>query len=94
MRLLGREILWEFARSHGDAGPQVDAWIAEVMEAKWTTPAHLKARYPKASILSSNRVVFNLNGNRYRLVVLINYTVGVVVVERIGTHAEYSRWKL
>ena len=94
MRLLGRDALYEFAQKHADSAPHIEAWSAEIKEARWSTPQQLKARYPKASILGKNRVVFNLNGNRYRLLVLLNYTVGLVVVERIGTHAEYSRWKL
>ena len=58
----------------------------------WRTPAEVKARYVSASFLANNRVVFNLKGNKYRLDTKIAYQVGVVLVKRIGTHAEYSRW--
>ena len=94
MRLLGRDALYEFAQKHADSASHIEAWSAEIKEARWATPQQLKERYPKASILGKNRVVFNLNGNRYRLLVILNYTVGLAVVERIGTHAQYSRWKL
>lgn len=94
MRLLGRELLRDFAHKHADVAPQIDVWSSEVIEAKWATPQELKIRYPNASVLSRNRVVFNLKGNRYRLLAVVNYTVGVVVVDKIGTHSEYSRWNL
>lgn len=94
MRLVGRNLLHEFAQKHADASAHVDAWISEVSEARWKTPGDVKQRYTSASILSNNRVVFNLKGNRYRIVTSLHYTTGVVLVDRIGTHAEYSRWSL
>lgn len=92
MRLIGRNLLCDFAQKHADVAAYIDAWIHEVKEARWRTPQDVRTRYPSASVLSQNRVIFNLKGNRYRLATSINYTVGVVAVDRIGTHAEYSRW--
>jgi len=83
-----------FTQAHADVKGQVEAWLAEVRDSSWATPHELKARYPRASMLSGNRVVFNLKGNRYRLLVRVNYKNGIVVVERIGTHAEYDDWNL
>lgn len=92
MQVVGRPILERFVKVHAEVGPAVDAWLREAMAAMWRTPAEVKARYVSASFLANNRVVFNLKGNKYRLDTKIAYQVGVVLVKRIGTHAEYSRW--
>jgi mRNA interferase HigB len=81
------------ARAHPDVRSAVDSWIAEVSEARWSSPVDVKARYPSASILESNRVIFNLRGNNYRVDTTIAYKTSIVVVNRAGTHAEYSKWK-
>lgn len=94
MRVVGREKLELFAVRHADVRSQIDAWLWEVMEADWESSVDVKSRYRTASFLAENRVVFNLRGNKYRLVAKISYTAQVVFVERVGTHAEYSRWTL
>ena len=93
MRVVGRKILDAFKRRHADARPHVDAWILEAEEAQWQSPSDIKARYVTASFLADNRVVFNLKGNHYRLDVKVNYATQVVLIKRIGTHAEYDRWE-
>ncbi len=92
MQVVGRPILERFGRVHADASSAVDAWLAETGAATWRTPADIKARYASASILANTRVVFNLKGNKYRLDTKIAYQTGVVVVKRIGTHAQYTHW--
>jgi mRNA interferase HigB len=92
VQVVGRPVLERFVKVHADVGPAVDAWLCEAIDAMWRTPAEVKARYVSASFLANNRVVFNLKGNKYRLDTKIAYQVGVVLVKRIGTHAEYSRW--
>ena len=92
MKLLGRKHLDDFARTHADVRAQIDAWIAEVEEARWQSPIDVKARFPSASFLGGNRVVFNLKGNKYRLDTKVNYKNEIVLVKRIGTHAEYDKW--
>lgn len=62
-------------------------------EAEWKGSADVKARYPTASFLSDNRVIFNIKGNKFRVETKLNYDVKVVLATRIGTHAEYSKWK-
>jgi mRNA interferase HigB len=91
MRLVGRLKLTEFARCHADARSWLYAWVAETEEAAWRTPQDIKDRYRSASFLSDNTVVFNVKGNRYRLVCKIAYKAQVVTVTWIGTHAEYSK---
>jgi len=93
MKIVGRNILERFTRAHADVRGQVDAWVCEVEEAKWETPSDIKERYAHASFLLNNRVVFNLKGNKYRLDTKVGFKNQVVLVIRIGTHAEYSTWK-
>jgi mRNA interferase HigB len=79
--------------NHADLRPQLDAWVFEVKEAMWKTSADVKSRFPTASFLKDNIVVFNLKGNKYRLDIKIDYGNQVLLVRRIGTHAEYSKWE-
>jgi mRNA interferase HigB len=92
MRLVGKELLAQFAKEHADVRGPLNTWILEVEEAIWTGPADIKARYPSASFLSENRVIFNLKGNTYRIETKVSYEITVVLAKRIGTHAEYSKW--
>jgi mRNA interferase HigB len=92
MRLVGKELLAEFAKQHADIRSPLNAWIFEVEEANWSGPSEIKARYPNASFLSDNRVIFNIKGNAYRVETKVSYEITVVLVKRIGTHAEYSKW--
>jgi mRNA interferase HigB len=92
MRIIGRKVLDEFKRRHADARSQVDAWVAEVDDVEWDSPNDIKARFASASFLPNNRVVFNLKGNSYRLDVKVTYETKVVLIKRIGTHAEYNNW--
>jgi len=94
MRVLGRDRLEEFRAAHADARTAVDVWLAEAEAAAWQTPNDIKARYASASFLSDNRDVFNLKGNKYRLETKVNFPFQIVLVTRIGTHAEYSKWEV
>jgi mRNA interferase HigB len=94
MRLVGKELLAEFAGQHADIRSSLNAWILEVEDADWNGTADIKARYPSASILSENRVVFNIKGNKYRVETKVSFEIKVVLAKRIGTHAEYSKWTL
>lgn len=71
---------------------QLRAWAAEVEDADWQNTMDIKNRYPSASIIAGGRVVFNLKGNKYRLDARINFPTRIVLVVRVGTHAEYDRW--
>jgi len=94
MRVIGRLQLEAYIQNHADLRTQVDAWLCEVSEAVWKDTKPIKARYLSASFLSDNRVVFNLKGNRYRLLVKINYDLQIITIQKIGTHADYSKWNL
>jgi mRNA interferase HigB len=91
MRLVGKELLFEFAKGHADIRGPLTAWIFEVEEGNWDGPAEIKARYPSASFLSGNTVIFNIKGNTYRIETKVSYQIKVVLVTWVGTHAEYSK---
>lgn len=88
------EVLDAFCRRHADVDQQVKAWVAEARQAQWRKPAEIRERFPSASFLEGDRVVFNLKGNRYRLLVRVGYQSQIVRVQKIGTHAEYDKWNL
>jgi len=94
MRLIGKNILHDFKEQHADARSQIDSWEAEVEDAEWRTPHDLKRRYPKASTLGDQHVIFDICRNKYRLWVRVNYKNGIVLVKRIGTHKEYDKWQI
>jgi mRNA interferase HigB len=93
MKVVGKERLQEFQTTHADVRTQLGAWLCEVENAQWLTPMDIKVRYANASFMSGNRVVFNLKGRRYRLDTKVNFKNQVVLIMRIGTHAEYSKWQ-
>lgn len=94
MKVLGLEVLAEFARTHAEVRTQLQVWLAEAEEAQWEGPDDVQRRYPTASFLADNRVVFNVKGRKYRMVVKVSYRLQIVMIERVGTHAEYSKWVL
>lgn len=76
---------------HNDCEQQLKAWFQEASKAKWANPNELKAEYPSASIIGNDRIVFNIKGNSYRLMVKINFDYQVVWIRFIGTHSEYDK---
>jgi mRNA interferase HigB len=76
---------------HAGAREPLLAWYRQVLRADWRNPAELKRDFGTASILRDGRAVFNIGGNKYRLVVWINYPYRVVYVRFVGTHAQYDR---
>lgn len=93
MRILSLPLLEDFKRRHADVRGQLDAWRDDVERGIWQTSQDIKLRYPSADFLADNRVIFNIKGNSYRLVVQVRYRGGIVVIEWVGTHAEYSKKK-
>ena len=91
MRIIARRTLREFWVLHPDAERPLRAWFAKSRGAQWRGPADIKARYPSASLLADNRVVFNIGGNKYRLVVAIRYDARIVFIRFIGTHQQYDK---
>ena len=91
MRVIAKKTLREFWEKHEDCEQQLKSWYEEAIEAKWAHPADIKKDYPSASILENNRIVFNIKGNKYRLIVKINYKYGQVWIRFIGTHGQYDK---
>lgn len=83
--------LWLSNSGHRDAKQPTLAWYREVLKADWATPSQVKSQFGNASVLRDGRVVFNIAGNKYRVVVWINYPYRVVYIRFIGTHVQYDR---
>lgn len=93
MHIIKKKTLIDFYQkpNHQDAKEPLEAWHHEAKKAHWASPAEIKEQYRSASILKDNRVVFNIAGNKYRLIVKINYHSKTVYVRFIGTHKEYDK---
>lgn len=90
MRIFTKRTLRAFWEVHNDAELPLRRWYKEVEQADWSAPDQVKGRYPGASIIAGNRVVFNIKGNNYRLVTEIDYRYRRVYIRFVGTHAEYD----
>lgn len=91
MRIIAKKTLRDFWQKQLDCEQQLKAWYQEAEKAKWKAPKDIKLEYPSASFLQDNRVVFNIKGNHYRLIVRINYSYQIVWIRFIGTHAQYDK---
>lgn len=91
MQVYGLARLHEFSRKHANARAALTAWHTVVEQAEWNTTHDIKARFAQADFLVDNRVIFNIKGNHYRLLAKVNFQAGIVLVEWIGTHAEYDK---
>src|SRR5664279_4601745 len=90
LRVIAKKTFRDFWTEHPDCKQQLKSWYNEAEDAKWKTPNEIKREYPSASILEDNRIVFNIKGNKYRLIVRINYYYQMVWIRFIGTHAQYD----
>ena len=91
MRTIAKRALRVFWERHPQAKGPLEAWHQEVARAEWAHPSAVKAQFNSASLLPDNRVVFNIGGNKYRLVVKINYPFRIVYVRFVGSHREYDQ---
>jgi mRNA interferase HigB len=90
LRVISGKPLVLFSAEQCDVQQPLKAWFREVRRAHWCSPNELKQHYPTASILNSNRVVFDIKSNKYRLIAMINFDYGQVFIRFVGTHAEYD----
>ncbi len=90
MRIIAVSYLRFFWESNPDAEQPLKSWVDEVKKANWSQPSDIKAQYRSASILKNRRVVFNIKGNDYRLVLSVAYRFQAIYVKFIGTHTEYD----
>ncbi len=91
VRVISRKILREFWAKHTDSEEQLKSWYRETEKATWKNTNELKTDYPNASILKGNRIVFNIKGNNYRLIVKFNFDYQISWILFVGTHAEYDK---
>ncbi len=84
-------MLKSFWEKQQPAEQAIKAWYDEVKEANWNSPNELKSQFRTASIISEKRVIFNIHGNRYRLIVDIEYRLKIVFIIWIGTHSNYDK---
>jgi mRNA interferase HigB len=91
MRIVAITTLQAFWAKHPEAKVPLQAWYALASRAKWKSPADIKEAYRNASFIANERVVFNIKGNDYRLVVLVRYGQGLMFIRFVGTHAQYDK---
>ena len=91
MRVIAISTLRAFWTKHSDAQTPLIAWYALASRSQWRSPSDIKEAYRNASFTANNRVVFNIKGNDYRLVVLVRYDKGLLFVKFVGTHAQYDK---
>lgn len=93
MRVIAKRTLRQFwaQRRYADARGPLEAWHDEACAASWKIPQDIRNLYASASFVGSNRAVFNIGGNKYRLVVEVQYQAGIVWVKFVGTHAQYDK---
>jgi mRNA interferase HigB len=96
MRVIAKSSLKKFWErpAYADAQGPLHSWYEEALRAKWRRPQDIKDQFASASICGNDRVVFNVGGNKYRLVVEVQYQAGIVWVKFIGTHSQYDRIKV
>src|SRR5205085_8941843 len=97
MRIIARRTLREFVdgrkghKDHSALKAALDAWFDEVRKARWSSAADVKRSYATASLISAERIVFNIKGNDHRLVVAVDFDKGIVWIKWIGTHKAYDK---
>lgn len=91
MRVIARSALVNFWEKYPESKVPLTNWYLETTNSSWKTPAHIKHAYSSASVLKNGRVVFNIAGNKFRLVVAISYPIQLVYIKFVGTHAQYDR---
>ena len=91
MQIISRKHLREFWEKHPDSRQPLQAWYQDVKHADWKKSSDIKSVYQNASFIANNRVVFNIKGNTYRIIVIVEYRFGIVYIRFVGTHQEYDR---
>ena len=91
LRVIAKGTLRDFWTRHADSEQQLTAWYRETEKSEFKNLNELKREYPSASILKDNRIVFNIKGNKYRLIVKFNFEYQICWIRFVGTHAEYDK---
>ena len=91
MRVIAKKTLVAFWQYYPDSAQALRSWYDEAVGANWQSPNEIKRQYKSASVIGKNRVVFNIAGNKYRLVVAVAYQFGAIYIKFVGTHQEYDK---
>lgn len=91
MRIIAKRTLKEFWEKYPDSEEALKSWYDEAVKENWTSFQEIKEKYRTASILGNDRIVFNIKGNKYRLIVLVLFGRGKIFIRFVGTHAEYDK---
>lgn len=94
MRLVGRHVLERLKNEHPDVAKRVNAWSKEVESFLWNSPHDVKKLYRSTDFPGSNKAVFNIKGNQYRILAKIDYMRKIVIIEKAGTHTQYIKWRI
>jgi mRNA interferase HigB len=92
MRLLGEPLIEEFTKAYSQSGKALNRWVAVVRAAEWRSFVDLKKTFSRADYVAP-QVIFNIGGNKFRLLAIIDFKESVVIVRAIMTHKEYNKWK-
>ena len=90
MRVISSKKLKEFWEHHSDARASLESWYADIKQAHWKKPNDIKTIYRNASFIADNRVIFNIKGNKYRLIIMVQFRFQIVYIRFIGTHQDYD----
>jgi mRNA interferase HigB len=91
VKVIAKSVLRDFWLLHPDSEQYIKSWFDQVMESDWKTPTDVKREFGRVSILKNGRLIFNIKGNTYRLVVKVNYEEQWVFIRFIGSHADYDK---
>ena len=91
MKIWDKEILDDYATKHADVVNALQRWIDFVEEIEWKSHAEVKSDFPTADYVGNGRYVFNIKGNKYRIVTVVVFISGILKIRFIGTHAEYNK---
>lgn len=94
MQIINKKLAVEFPSTHPDSSASLNSLLAEIEDAQWNSPNELFARYGKKADYINGHVVFDIAGNKYRLQTTIDYRRQIVILDRIGKHSEYDKWKI
>ncbi len=93
MNVISKKTITDFIKKHPDSRSSLESWYYEAKHDNWKTTIDIKQKYPTASFLKENRVIFNISGKKYRLVAKVAYNTHRVFIKWIGTHSEYNKKK-
>jgi mRNA interferase HigB len=93
LKVVGKGKIYDFIKKHADSSGWLLPWLAETESAQWNSPNDVKKRFSSASIINGSTIIFDVKGNKYRMEIIISFKNQTLIINRIGTHAEYNKWR-